>query len=39
MLGTLILWRALAGDTYGLQWSGVLIVAIVVGTVVWNLIP
>jgi hypothetical protein len=39
MLGTLIVWRALAGDKKGLLLLGAIILAIVVGTVVWNLIP
>jgi hypothetical protein len=39
MLGTLIVWRALAEDKHGLMLLGTVIGAIVVGTVVWNLIP
>jgi hypothetical protein len=39
MLGTLMVWRALAWDKHGLTWLSAVLLAIVVGTVVWNLIP
>jgi len=39
MLGTLIVWRALAREKHGLTVLWTVIGAIVVGTVVWNLIP
>ena len=39
MLGTLIVWRALAQEKHSLILLGTVIGAIVVGTVVWNLIP
>ena len=39
MLGTLIVWRALTGDKHSLRLLGIVILAIVVGTVVWNVIP
>ena len=39
MLGTLIVWRTLVGDKRGLTIVGAVILAITVGTLVWNLIP
>ncbi len=39
MLGTLIVWRALAWDKDGLTWLSAVLLTIVVGSVVWNLIP
>ena len=39
MLGTMIVWRALAGDKPGPRLLGAAVLAIVVATVAWNLIP
>jgi hypothetical protein len=39
MLWTLLVSRAFAQDQHGLRLAGTVFLAIVVGTVVWNLIP
>lgn len=39
MLGTLMIWRTLAGDSRGVRTLGIFLLLVVLGTIVWNLIP
>ena len=39
MLGTLMVWRTLAGDNRGVRTLGIVVLLVVLGTLVWNLIP
>ena len=39
MLGTLIVLRTLAGDNRGVTTLGIVVLLVVLGTLVWNLIP
>ena len=39
MLGPLIMWRALVRDTYGVTMLGALLLVVVLGVILWNLIP
>jgi hypothetical protein len=39
MLGNLIVWRTLAQDNRGAKPLGIVFLLVVLGTLVWNLIP
>jgi hypothetical protein len=39
MLGSLIVWRTLTGDNRGVRTLGIVVLLVVLGTLVWNLIP